>query len=104
MARGGASLGLMKNEDGMGGEMLEGGDRRGLRRVDAWGEEIRAGRGRVPLGREVSRGREEARAAGRRVPGLKTLSSRRAAWRSRWPAGRGPWTGDRPRMADPRRG
>lgn len=45
----------------MGGEMLEGGDRRGLRRVDAREEETRAGWGRVSLGREVSQGREVSR-------------------------------------------
>lgn len=88
--------------------MLEGGDRRGLRRVDAWEEETRAGRGRdsgeggLP-GEDGLRCRE-GRASGRQVSGLKTLGSRRGAWRSRWSAGRGPWTDDRPGMADRRLG
>lgn len=56
VARGGASLGLMKNEDGRGDA---GGWRPpGLKRVDAGEEETRAGRGRVSLGREVSQWRK----------------------------------------------
>lgn len=81
--------------------MLEGGDRRGLRRVDAWEEETRAGRGEGLSGEgglpgEEGLRRTEGWAAGTRVSSLKTLGSRCGAWQSRWPAGRGPCTGDRP--------
>lgn len=62
--------------------MLEGGDRRGLRRVDAWEEETRAGRGRVSLGREVSQGRKVSgeRRGGRWEAGLGPEDPRLAMW------------------------
>lgn len=99
VARGGASLGLMKNEDGRRdaggwrppgfeeGRRPGGGDPRGL------GEGL-SGEGGLP-GEEGLQARE-GRTAGRRVSGLKTLGSRLGAWRSGWPAGRGPRTGDKP--------
>lgn len=68
--------------------MLEGGDRLGLRRVEAREEETRAVRKKGGLGRGGKGGAGSLEAGlGPEDPQLWC-----GAWRSRWLAGRGSWT------------